>query len=99
MFTTGAFYYILGNLSPMLRSKVLAIQLLLVAKYTTVLEFGIAKLLEPIVNDIRVLESVSYLISCSQNLVFSPDFLLISLYTYIVHIACKIRLVESLGLR
>ena len=54
----GAFYYLLGNLSPHFRSKIHNIQLLLLAKYSTVSEFGIDRMLEPIVEDIRKLESV-----------------------------------------
>ena len=53
----GAFYYILGNLKPSLRSK-LNIQLLLLAKYSSVSEYGIDQMLEPIVEDIKKLESV-----------------------------------------
>lgn len=54
----GAFYYILGNVRPQLRSKIKNIQLLLLAKYSTVVEFGIDKMLEPIVEDVKKLESV-----------------------------------------
>lgn len=56
----GAFYYILGNVRPQLRSKISNIQLLLLAKYDSVVEFGIDRMLEPTVEDIRKLESVSY---------------------------------------
>ena len=55
---SGAFYYLLGNLSPHFRSKIHNIQLLLLAKYSTVSEFGIDRMLEPIVEDVRKLESV-----------------------------------------
>jgi len=58
-FLLGAFYYMLGNISPRLRSRVSGIQLLALAKYTTVVEFGIDKILQPVVQDIRKLESVS----------------------------------------
>ena len=60
MYIIGAFYYAIGNLSPRLRSKVKHIQLLLLAKYSSVQEFGIDRLLQPIVKDIKQLESVSY---------------------------------------
>lgn len=49
----------LGNVHPRRRSKVSNIQLLLLAKSTTVAEFGINRMLEPIVKDIQKLESVS----------------------------------------
>lgn len=55
----GAFYYMLGNLRPQLRSRINTIQLLLLAKYDSVAEFGIDRMLEPIVEDICKLESVS----------------------------------------
>ena len=53
----GAFY-ILGNLKPSLRSKLNNIQLLPLAKYSSVSEYGIDQILEPIVEDIKKLESV-----------------------------------------
>lgn len=59
VYYTGAFYYLLGNVNPRLRSKINNIQLLLLAKYSSVAKFGIDKMLEPIVEDIRKLESVS----------------------------------------
>lgn len=54
----GAFYYTLGNMKPSLRSKLNSIQLLLLAKYSSVAEFGIDRMLEPIIDDIKKLESV-----------------------------------------
>ena len=58
-FLLGAFYYMLGNIGPRLRSRVSRIQLLALAKYTTVVEFGIDKILQPVVQDIHKCESVS----------------------------------------
>ena len=58
-FVIGAFYYVLGNIKPQKRSRLSRIQLLLLAKYQTISEFGIDKILEPIINDIKKLESVS----------------------------------------
>lgn len=55
---SGAFYYLLGNMSQRFRSKIHNIQLLLLAKYSSVTEFGIDNILEPAVEDIRKLESV-----------------------------------------
>ena len=55
---TGAFYYLLGNLSPRFRSKIHNIQLLLLAKYSSVAEYGIDRILNSIVEDVRILESV-----------------------------------------
>lgn len=56
----GAFYFLLGNLHPRLRSKIGNIQLLLLTKASMVTEFGIDHLLEPIVEDIQKLESVCH---------------------------------------
>ena len=53
--TPGAFYYILGNLRPSLRSKTDTIQLLVLAKYSSVAEFGIDHMLEPAIEDIKKL--------------------------------------------
>lgn len=55
----GAFYYLLGNLRPQ-QSKINNIQLLLLAKYVHVAEFGIDRIMEPIIEDIKKLEHVSY---------------------------------------
>lgn len=61
----GAFYYLLGNLRPRQRSKISNIQLLLLAKYVHVAEFGIDRIMEPIIEDIKKLEHVSY---CAHSL-------------------------------
>ena len=52
-------YYILGNVDPRFRSKIHSIQLLILAKYSSVAEFGIDRILEPAVKDIEKLELVS----------------------------------------
>ena len=49
----GAFYYILGNMNPSLQSNLSNIQLLLFAKHSSVPEYGIDRILEPIVEDIK----------------------------------------------
>ena len=46
-------------MSPRLRSKLSSIQLLLLVKYESVVEFGIERVLHPIIEDIQKLESVS----------------------------------------
>ena len=56
--STGAFYYLLGNLHPRLRSRINTIQLLALAKCITISEYGIDRILEPVIEDIRKLESV-----------------------------------------
>lgn len=59
----------LGNLQPRMRSKINNIQLLLLAKYSTISEFGIDKIMEPIVKDIKMLESVSVLAQSMHQLI------------------------------
>ncbi len=44
---------------PRFRSKTSDIQLLLLAKYNTIVEFGIDRILEVAIEDLRKLESVS----------------------------------------
>ena len=55
--STGAFYYLLGNLHPRFQSRINTIQLLASAKYITISEYGIDRILEPVVEDICKLES------------------------------------------
>ena len=52
------FYYLLGNLNPRFRSRINNIQLLALAKYSTVSDYGIDRTLEAIIEDVRKLESV-----------------------------------------
>ena len=68
----GAFYFLVGNVRPHLRSKIHNIQLLLLAKYTTIVEFGIDRMLEPVVEDIRKLESVRYILPLLSLLSILP---------------------------
>ena len=55
----GAFYFLLGNISPKMRSKVSSIQLLALVKTSVIDSFGIDKVLEPLVKDIQSLEKVN----------------------------------------
>ena len=52
------FYYVLGNLSPRLRSSLKAIQLLAVTKCSVVNKYGSNVILYPFMEDIKVLEEV-----------------------------------------
>lgn len=51
------FYFMLGNLSPHLRSQLQSIQLLAVAK-SSVEKYGVDNLLEPFMRDLKILEDV-----------------------------------------
>ena len=54
----GMFYYMLGNLSPYLRSQIRAIQLLAVCKTQVVERYGVDVILESFMNDLKILEEV-----------------------------------------
>lgn len=55
----GLFYYTLGNIDPMLRSKLRTIMLVAVVKTSSIEKYGIDVVLEPFVEDMKHLESVS----------------------------------------
>jgi len=58
MMYVGAVYYMLGNIHPRLRSSIHGIQLLLLAKYTTLEKYGIDTILDPLVEDLQKLVSL-----------------------------------------
>ena len=55
----GVFYYLLGNISPQFRSSLNAIQLVTVVKQSYIKQYGIDKVLEPFMEGVTALESVS----------------------------------------
>ena len=57
-YNLGLFYYTLGNISPKHRSSLDAIQLVSVVKHSIIVDYGIDKILEPFIEDIKALESV-----------------------------------------
>lgn len=54
----GLFYYVLGNISPKYHSSLESIQLLAVANSQVMSEHGRDYILNPIMEDIKVLETV-----------------------------------------
>ncbi len=52
-----AIYFLLGNLEPKFRSKVDLIQLAALARSMLVKKYGLLSLFEPVINDLRVLET------------------------------------------
>ena len=54
----GCFYYLLGNLSPYLRSQIKSIQLLLIAKSSVITKYGPNLILEPFMKELIKLETV-----------------------------------------
>ena len=59
MYDVGLFYYTIGNLSPHLRSQLISIQLLAVVKTTNISKYGIDTILEPFMEELRILEEVN----------------------------------------
>ena len=57
-YTSGLFYYTLGNIRPHLRSQTKAIQLVSVVKSSYIEKYGIDTILEPFVDAVKQLESV-----------------------------------------
>ncbi|XP_038062995.1 uncharacterized protein LOC119733674, partial [Patiria miniata] len=51
-----AFYFVLGNLSPQYRSKLHVLQLALLCKSKHLKKYGFKKVLQPLINDLAVLE-------------------------------------------
>ena len=49
-------YFMLGNISPRLRSQLKSIQLLAIAKASIVEKYGVKTLLEPFMQDLKILE-------------------------------------------
>lgn len=49
------FYFMLGNINPIKRSKLKGIQLLALCKHTLIKKYGINKIIKPIVEDIKLL--------------------------------------------
>ena len=76
LFLSGLFYYTLGNLEPHLRSPTNAIQLVSVVKTSYIEKYGIDTILEPFVQAIIKLESVSG-VACyiHVHLAYSRKFL------------------------
>ena len=57
-YTTGVFYYQLGNLSPKFRSSLNSIHLISIAKSSVIQKYGPDKILQPFMADIMELEKV-----------------------------------------
>ena len=55
----GAFYFILGNLSPQYRSVINMVQLVALCKTSLISTYGINRILQPFMRDLSILESVS----------------------------------------
>ena len=60
VFDLGLFYFILGNLLPMFRSKLRRINLAAIAKCEQIKKYGINAVLKPIMEDIKKLVSSFY---------------------------------------
>ena len=60
-FIIGAFYFVLGNLRPQYRSVINMIQLVALCKTPLISTYGMNRILQPFMRDLRSLESVSSL--------------------------------------
>jgi hypothetical protein len=63
----GAFYYTLGNIRPLYRSSLKAIQLLCLCKSAMIKKYGIDEVLQPFIVDLQKLEQV-----LARHLFFCP---------------------------
>ena len=61
----GAVYFTLANIDPALRSKLEAINLLMLFPYTLLKTYTFDQILEPVVEELKVLSSVSFLVCMS----------------------------------
>ena len=59
----GLFYYTLGNIHPRLRAGLQSIQLLSVVRHSHIAEYGIDEIMQPFMDDIQMLEKVTWHIS------------------------------------
>ena len=55
VFILGAFYFMLGNLSPRYRSRLFVIQLVALVKATFISMYGIDAVLKPFIDDMKKL--------------------------------------------
>ncbi|XP_072016668.1 uncharacterized protein [Amphiura filiformis] len=53
----AGFYFVLGNLHPQFRSKLYVIQLAILCKASLVKKYGFEKVLEPLIKDLKILET------------------------------------------
>lgn len=56
-YKVAAFYFVLGNLSPKFRSKLSSIQLVCLCCTRLIKQYGFGKVLKPLLEDVKVLES------------------------------------------
>ena len=83
-FSIGLFYYLLGNLSPYLRSQLRSIKLLAVAKATVIVKYGINVILESFMKDLKELERVMLIIQVTYTLFILHSFRMESQLTVMV---------------
>ena len=93
---------LLGNLDPQFRSRIHNIQLLALAKYSTISEYGIDKILEPVIDDIRAARIgelntlVSVSLPHSNAICHAPNDILHSCLRFLpslIHVCANFRMV------
>ena len=70
MLAIGVFYYSLGNLRPLYRTRINQIQLLALVKRSYITKYSMNKILEPFVRDVAVLVSESDLFTYNTLTVY-----------------------------
>ena len=60
MSSAGVFYYTLGNIRPMFRSRLQAIQLISVAKYSDIRQYGFDALIQNFIANVNTLGKVGF---------------------------------------
>lgn len=67
VYIIGIFYYLLGNLSPYLRSSLQSIQVVSIVKSQVLNTYGVDTILEPFMEGIQKLEEVSTCMNCGYR--------------------------------
>lgn len=80
----GVFYYSIGNLPPSLRSCLHSIQLVAIVKTRFIEKYGVDKILEPFVHDLKELEKVNIKQNYVQVYVYMCECNCIRVYTYYI---------------
>ena len=68
----GLFYYMLGNVDPKYRSRIDNIHLVTIVRTTLIQKYGMNKILEPFIEEIKMLERVSHHIFIQWNFSLRP---------------------------
>ena len=82
---SGAFYFTVGNLPPKARSKLDAIYLVALCKHKLLAKYGIDKVLQPLIEDMKKLVRIPILNPEAKNVHMLPCIQQEKGYTFTVH--------------